>query len=164
VDFEEKTISIKHTVVMVGNKMHKKDRTKNDSSNATFPMSDKIALRLLKWREQQREYKALQPNSYIDEGYICTKPTGELIHPNYITRHFLIILKNNNMPRIRFHDLRHSSASFLKSLGFDLKDIQVWLRHKDIQTTMNLYTHLDMEAKTNIADKLNSKFQSLAAN
>ena len=57
-----------------------------------------------------------------------------------------------------------SSSMPIKSLGFDFKDIQVWLRYKDIQTTMNLYTHLDMGAKTNIADTLNGEFQSLAAN
>jgi len=65
------------------------------------------------------------------------------------------------MPHIRFHDLRHSSASYLKYLGFDLKDIQTWLRHKDIQTTMNLYTHLDMEAKESIADTLSAKLRLL---
>ena len=64
------------------------------------------------------------------------------------------------MPRIRFHDLRHSSASYLKYLGFDLKDIQVWLRHKDIQTTMNLYTHLDMEAEINIANKIDERLNA----
>lgn len=56
---------------------------------------------------------------------------------------------------------RHSSASYLKYLGFDLKDIQTWLRHKDIQTTMNLYTHLDMTAKQGIANSLNDKFANL---
>ena len=61
------------------------------------------------------------------------------------------------MPHIRFHDLRHSAASYLKHLGFDLKDIQTWLRHKDIQTTMNLYTHLEMEAKLYIADSLDAR-------
>ena len=70
-----------------------------------------------------------------------------------------LMLKKNDMPHIRFHDLRHSSAGFLKRLGFDLKDIQAWLRHKDIQTTMNIYLSLDMEAKTNIADKLNATLQ-----
>lgn len=63
------------------------------------------------------------------------------------------------MPLIRFHDLRHSSANYLKHLGFDLKDIQVWLRHKDIQTTMNMYMKLDMTAKRGIADSLNAKFK-----
>ena len=62
---------------------------------------------------------------------------------------------------IRFHDLRHSTASYLLYLGFSLKDIQVWLGHGDIGTTMNLYTHLDMEAKRVIADSLNEKFRGL---
>jgi len=61
------------------------------------------------------------------------------------------------MPRIRFHDLRHSSAGYLKYLEFDLKDIKVWLRHKDVQTTANLYLDLDMDAKTEIANTLDSK-------
>jgi len=136
---------------------------KNDASNATLPISDKVVSRLERWREQQQEYKALQPNDYVDTGYICTKPNGELLLPNYVSQHFTLLLKRNNMPHIRFHDLRHSSASFLRSLGFDMKVIQTWLRHKDIQTTMNIYTHLDMEAKENVADILNSKLNLFEA-
>jgi integrase len=82
--------------------------------------------------------------------------------PNYVSTHFKRLLKNNNMPIIRFHDLRHSSANYLKFLGFDLKDIQVWLRHKDIQTTMNIYVNLDMESKINIAESLNERFAALS--
>ena len=83
---------------------------------------------------------------------------GKLIKPDYVTGHFKILLKQHNMPIIRFHDLRHSSACYLKHLGFDLKDIQTWLRHGDIQTTMNIYVNLDMEAKRDIAERLNEKF------
>jgi len=162
VNFEEKTLTIRHTVVKIGNNIHRMDRTKNDASNATFPMPDNIVSRLTEWKLEQEHYKSLQPNDYIDEGYICTKPDGQLLLPCFVSKHFSKILKKNDLPHIRFHDLRHSSASFLKTLGFDLKDIQVWLRHKDIQTTMNLYTHLDMEAKGNIADTLNAKFNKMA--
>ena len=163
VDLEKKTLTIKHTVVIVGKDIYKQDCTKNDASNATLPISDKVVSRLERWREQQQEYKALQPNDYADTGYICTKPNGELLLPNYVSQHFTLLLKRNNMPHIRFHDLRHSSASFLRSLGFDMKVIQTWLRHKDIQTTMNIYTHLDMEAKENVADILNSKLNLFEA-
>jgi len=72
------------------------------------------------------------------------------------------MLKKNSMPLIRFHDLRHSAAVYLKYLGFDLKDIQTWLRHKDIQTTMNIYLNLDMDAKRNIANSLNERFTALS--
>lgn len=147
VDFEAKTLTIQHTVIKVGNNLHKLDRTKNDASNATFPMPDKVITRLLEWQKQQEDYKALQPNDWMGEGYICTHPNGKLMLPCYVSKHFKSLLLKNDMPPIRFHDLRHSSASFLKSLNFDLKDIQVWLRHKDIQTTMNLLLTLTWTRK-----------------
>jgi len=104
----------------------------------------------------------LQPNDYIDEGYVFVRDTGQLIPPNYITKHFKKILARNNMPVINFHDLRHSSASYLHYLGFSMKDIQTWLRHGDIGTTMNIYTHIDMSAKRNIADTLNERFRKFS--
>ncbi|MDR2168144.1 MAG: site-specific integrase [Clostridiales bacterium] len=160
VDFENKTLAINHTVVTIGKNTHMRDQTKNDSSFTVFPIPNEIILELERWKCKQEELKLLQPNDYQDEGYICTKHNGELISPNFVSQHFKVLLKRNGMPHIRFHDLRHSSASYLKALGFDLKDIQVWLRHKDIQTTLNLYTHLDMEAKTGIADSLDARFKS----
>ena len=67
-------------------------------------------------------------------------------------------LLKNGMPLIRPHDLRHSSASYLLYLGFDLKDIQLWLGHGDIGTTANLYAHKGMVAVRNIVDTFNEKF------
>ena len=163
VNFEDRTIAIKHTVVKVGNTIHKKDWTKNDSSYTSFPMPDKIMLELERWRQHQRHMKSLQPDDYEDSDYVCTYNDGRLLSPDFVSHHFALLLEKNGMPHIRFHDLRHSAASYLKHLGFDLKDIQTWLRHKDIQTTMNLYTHLDMEAKSNIANSLDAKFQALDA-
>jgi len=100
----------------------------------------------------------LQPNDYIDDGYVFTRPNGKIMATDYVNGRFRRLLAKNGLPHIRLHDLRHSSASYLKYLGFDLKDIQVWLRHSDIQTTMDLYTHLNMDAKRDIADKLNEQF------
>jgi len=55
----------------------------------------------------------------------------------------------------------HSTATFLKFLGFDLRDIQSWLRHADIKSTM-IYTHMDMTGKENIAGKLEAKLAEMA--
>lgn len=46
-----------------------------------------------------------------------------LFRPEYITDHFQIILKNNGLRHIRFHDLRHSCASLLLSKGVPMKAI-----------------------------------------
>jgi len=49
----------------------------------------------------------------------------------------------------------------LLHLGFDMKSIQMWLGHGTIGTTMNIYAHLDMTAKENIANSLNEKFANM---
>ena len=162
IDFDNNTFDIKHTVVRVDKILHKKDSTKNDSSYRTLPMPDIIIDMLYRIKATQEHYRQLQPNDYIDEGYVFTWENGQLIMPEYVTKHFKVLLIKNNLPIIRLHDLRHSTASYLLYLGFSMKEISVWLGHGDIGITMNLYTHLDMTAKRNIADTLNEKLQRAA--
>jgi len=160
IDFINKTFDIKHTVVRVDKVLHKKDSTKNKSSYRSLPMTDTIIQMFKMLKAKQAQYKLLQPRDYIDEGYVFAKEDGSLINPNYVTKRFKGILTKNNLEIIRLHDLRHSTASYLLYLGFSMKEIQIWLGHGDIGTTMNLYTHVDMEAKRNMADSLNEKFSS----
>lgn len=72
----------------------------------------------------------------------------------YVSQHFKRSLEWNNLPHIRFHDLRHSCASILLSSGFTLKDVQERLGHSDITLTANIYGHLDIERKKAIADTM----------
>ena len=68
--------------------------------------------------------------------------------------HVPAVLKEHNMPPIRFHDLRHSCASLLFSQGVSLKEIQAWLGHSTIGTTANIYTHLDENNKLSSANAI----------
>lgn len=63
-------------------------------------------------------------------------------------------------PIIKFYDLRYSIATFLMSLGFNLKVISVWLGQADIGTTMNIYSHIGIEDKRNIANELNKHYEA----
>ena len=164
VDFKRETLAIRHTVVKVGNVIHYLDATKNESRNDEFSLPKAIKTCLLTWKDRQERNRALQPNDYFESGYICTLTDGSLIKPDYVSSHFKNLLVKNGLPVVRFHDLRHSSASYLKYLGFDLKDIQSWLRHADIQTSMNMYTHLYSEAKKGMADKLDEKLGKMIKN
>jgi len=148
IDFNNNTISICHTNVQMASKMYRKDSTKNSSSYRILPMPLFIKDILRNIKRMQAEYKLMQPNDYIDEGYVFTHPDGRIITPNYVTRHFKWLLKQNGLHEIRFHDLRHSSASYLLSLGFGMKEIQMWLGHENISTAMDVYAHIDASAKT----------------
>ena len=45
------------------------------------------------------------------------------------------------LPEIRFHDLRHTAGSLLLAQGVNIKQIQEFLGHSDVTTTLNIYTH-----------------------
>ena len=105
-------------------------------------------------KKHQEEYRELCGNCYHESDYIYVNDLGEPIRPNYVSQHFKLLLKNNNLREITFHELRHSCASLLLNNGCGLKDVQEWMGHSDIQTTANIYGHLDTSRKQSLANKL----------
>ena len=63
-------------------------------------------------------------------------------YSNLVNRHFFPALKASELPRIRFHDLRHTYASLLIEQGESIKYIQSQLGHSSPTVTLNVYTHL----------------------
>lgn len=153
IDFNKKTITIRHTVTetCIDGKsiMIHKDRTKTKSSHRTLPLVAPFENLLLKIKDDQEMNRRLCGKSYCQDytDYIYVNELGELVKPGYITQHFPLLLEKYGMKRIRFHDLRHSCASLLYANGVSLKEIQEWLGHSDISTTSNIYTHLDYSTK-----------------
>lgn len=158
IDFENNVFYINHTVttprVDGKKKVVAKDRAKTDSSKAAMPLEPSIAKRLLEIKERQEMYRKKFKKSYSKEwlGYVMVDELGGLILPDYITAAFRETLIKNDMRVIRFHDLRHTSASLLinkgRKRGITLKDVQLWLRHSDYTTTANIYAHLDASARS----------------
>ena len=71
--------------------------------------------------------------------YVFVNELGERMRPNYLTKYFPKYIAKHGMPKMRFHDLRHSCASLLLANGVPLKQIQEWLGHSDFSTTANIY-------------------------
>ena len=78
----------------------------------------------------------------------------EAMRPNYLTEYFPKYIAKHGMPKMRFHDLRHSCASLLLANGVPLKQIQEWLGHSDFSTTANIYAHLDYRSKISSAQAM----------
>ena len=169
IDFEKKTITIKHTVTQTTldgkSVIIEKDRTKTKSSYRTLPLVKPFEDALLRKKAEQAENRRLcgkcYDKSHLD--YINVNEMGKLITPGFLTQHFPLVLELNGMKKIRFHDLRHSCASLLYSNGVALKDIQEWLGHSDISTTSNIYTHLDYSSKVASANAILSLLDTTEA-
>lgn len=148
-DFQYKTITIKHTVIETSNgkeyQLFLKDTTKNKSSFRTLPLSDATVDMLLKMKQRQEKMKLLFGNRYNHEfdDYIYVFENGDLVRPNWVTACFKRLLDDNNMPHIRFHDLRHSCATLLRHQGVPMEDISKWLGHSNLLTTEQVYAHYD---------------------
>jgi integrase len=156
IDFDANTMTIKHTVCMAV-KRFEKDKTKNSSSRRSFPLLPDIKKLLLEIKQQENENRKLFGKEYIPNDYIFKWEDGRPYSPDFVSHKFNRLLKAYGFSHIRFHELRHSCASVLISMGFNLKDVQEWLGHSDIKMTANIYSHLDVTRKKNIADKLGNQ-------
>lgn len=98
--------------------------------------------------------------NYLDhlnrkEGLIFRSSTGNFIHPSNVVRAFKHETKKAGLPKIRFHDLRHTSVSLLAAAGVHPKVIQERVGHSLLSTTMDVYFHLFPSMQDEAAEKLN---------
>ena len=70
------------------------------------------------------------------------------------------LLKRADLPAIRFHDLRHSAATILISMGVNPKVVQELLGHGSIMTTLNTYAHVLPSMQQDAVQKLNNFYQN----
>lgn len=125
-----------------------------------MPLIPEIKEALLKLKEQQDKNRAYFKNGYNQQylDYVWVDDIGKLVNPNTVTCHFKSFLAQHGLPKIRFHELRHSCASLLIACGVSMKEIQEWLGHSAISTTADIYSHLNYSSKLNVANTLTSVF------
>lgn len=156
IDFTENTLRICNTRVRVETETEK--APKNEASRRTFPLMTSVKEHLLRVKAEQDDNARLLKNGYFKGGYVCTWPDGRPLGVDYLNTALTRLLRRNGLRHIRLHDLRHSTASYLNKLGFTPKEIQVWLGHADISTTMNIYTHIDIGMKEGMAQRIDALF------
>jgi len=109
-------------------------KPKSKASNRKIDLGPVMMAELRKW-------KLACPPSELD--LVFPNDAGKpMDHGNMLNRHFYPALKAASLPRIRFHDLRHTYASLLIEQGENVKYIQSQLGHSSPMVTMSVYAHL----------------------
>lgn len=149
IDFDKDTLTVNHTVVKCLS-IERKDSTKTENSLRTFQLLPEIKEQLLRMRK----------NSAAESEYIFCRADGSPLRPDSVLRSFQRVLRNHNLPTMRLHDIRHSTASILFDKGWSLEDVKEWLGHSDIETTSNIYTHYRKERHVLMANTLVGMFNT----
>ena len=142
VDFNNDTITINKSLFYdtKDNQLSIKE-AKTKESNSVIPLPNVLKTILINWFEENPSEIVICDNDY-----------------NYLNPHHLIdFLRfySKKHKRITMHMLRHTYTTKLYYAGLDPKKAQVLLRHKDINTTMNVYTHIE---KTSLKDEIDNIF------
>ncbi|WP_235907997.1 site-specific integrase [Aeromicrobium yanjiei] len=81
-----------------------------------------------------------------DHTLVFTDAKGGYLNPIAVTRRFDRLLAENDLPRIRLHDLRHTSASIGLASGESLLEVSRRLGHSSVALTGDIYAHISSEA------------------
>lgn len=79
---------------------------------------------------------------YEDSGLVFTRPDGQPIHPATIADWFERHSRAAKLPKIRFHDVRHSYATAALAAGIPPKVVSERLGHANVSITLDVYSHL----------------------
>ena len=77
-----------------------------------------------------------------DETFVCAREDGEALQPNSIGHAWDRFLASTKLPRIRFHDLRHSHATIMLASNIHPKIVSERLGHSRVALTMDTYSHV----------------------
>jgi integrase len=90
----------------------------------------------------------------FDDTLVFRRSDGKGIHPAYVSRHFTTLVTRHGLPRIRLHDLRHTSASIGLPSGESLLEVSRRLGHSSIAVTADIYSHISPATAAQSAQRL----------
>jgi len=148
VDLDAGTLSVRHSLEEVKGKLTLKvPKTKSGRRNIKLSMISVQALR-------DRWALAMQEDATGVPFVFCDTDGNPLRKSNFERRVWKPLRKLARLPEtVRFHDLRHTSASWLLKAGVSAKVVQERLGHADVRVTLNTYSHVMPGMQDEAADK-----------
>jgi integrase len=154
IDFTSGIAHIRRSLEPAASGPHfKEPKTAKGRRSIALPSFALEALR--QHRVQQAELRLQIGPDYNDLDLVCCLPDGRPVVYNLV-RDFQALLKRLGLPKVRFHDLRHSHASLLLAQGIHPKVVSERLGHSQVGITLDTYSHLLPNLQQEAAAKLDS--------
>ena len=106
--------------------------------------------------EEQRGLSPTRGEEASGTELVFTTPEGSPLHPHSVSQGFDRLVRKHGLPRIRFHDLRHTSASLALAAGVHPKVVSERLGHASVTITLDTYSHVLPSLQAEAANKIAS--------
>lgn len=156
VDLERGVARVVHSLQQLPGETWKLVEVKSETSRRVLPLPALAVAMLKAQRARQREERMRAGPLWTEHDFVFTRPTGEPLSPSQVYKVFAVAMEASVKRHLRFHDLRHSAASFLIAQGAHPKEIQAQLGHSTIKVTMDTYGHLFPESERRAADRMDA--------
>ena len=163
-DLQQGTLQVKRILTRIPSKLPGKgfeeSEPKTDKGRRSIVLPSFAVEALQQHRLRQLEAKLKAGPAWQDHDYVFCTSIGTHLNP---TRDVLDVLKSflkkAGLPNIRFHDLRHSSATMLLGMQVHPKIVQEILGHSQISMTMDIYSHVLPSMQEEVMQKINKALQ-----
>lgn len=134
-------------------------KPKTDSSIRRVFLPKTVAHMLVEWKMEQDALKEALGNDYMDYDLVIASSQGMPVEGNQIRKSFSKLIKDNNLPPVVFHSLRHSSITYkLRLSGGDIKSVQGDSGHSQAQMVTDKYSHILDDDRQNNAILIEEAF------
>lgn len=141
VDLDTSRVSISQTLVVVNGYEVQYSEPKTAKGRRMVALDVQTVKALREQRERQLLERALWGDAYEDEDLVFAKENGTPLHPDSFSDAFFRHANAAGLPRIRFHDLRHTHATLALAAGIHPKVVSERLGHASITITLDTYSH-----------------------
>lgn len=162
VDLEAGRITINRALHRVDGKL-KLENVKTEGSAAVLPLPQPLVPIMAAHRRRQLKECWAAGSAWRDTGLVFTTACGGPIEPRNVNRMFRALCEEAGVPQLRVHDLRHSCATLLFTMGVEPATVQKILRHSAITVTTGTYVEVIEAVQRDALNSLNLLFPSVDA-
>jgi len=159
VDLEQRTLHVRRTVDQLPHRGYVENEPKTIKGIRQIVLPEFAITALQKQREHQYELQQKAGDKWLDHDLVFSAEYGGYISPKYLWTRFKALLREAKLPTIRFHDLRHSAATLLLTMGVHPKVVQELLGHSQISMTLDIYSHVLPSMQRDAMSKMDSIFK-----
>ena len=140
INFDKQCLSVKRSIYKPKGEKSIEKEPKSHSSFRTIAIPNCLCKTLAEYKSWQ-EQLSLSLDTWQNLDYVFTDENGNVMNPQTPTKQFSNFLARHNIRHLKFHCLRHTSATILLANGCDIKTVSARLGHSSIDTT-NIYVHV----------------------